>query len=124
MASLDEIIDGGAFANVQKVSPTFQKRLAAMAHHPMVGEARGVGLMGALEMVSDKNTKAAFPGYLDVSEQISRQALRNGLICRPLGQSVVLAPPFIITEEQIGDLFDILQHTLDEVYAGIHTKAA
>jgi adenosylmethionine-8-amino-7-oxononanoate aminotransferase len=123
MAALDEIIDGGAFANVQKVAPAFQKRLAAMAHHPMVGEARGVGLMGALEMVSNKESKAAFPSQLDVSERISRQALRNGLICRPLGQAVVLAPPFIVTEEQIGELFDILQRTLDEVYAEISSKA-
>lgn len=124
MASLDEILDGGAFANVKKVSPLFQKRLAAMSDHPMVGEARGVGLMGALEMVANKQTKAAFAGNLDVSERVSRQALRNGLICRPLGQAVILAPPFIINEPQIDELFSILRRTLDEVYSGIQSKAA
>ena len=124
MAALDEILDGGAFANVQKVSPAFQKRLASLADHPMVGEARGVGLMGALEMVANKQNKAAFAGSLDVSERVARQALRNGLICRPLGQAVILAPPFIITEQQIDELFGILRRTLDEVHAGIQSKAA
>jgi adenosylmethionine-8-amino-7-oxononanoate aminotransferase len=124
MASLDEILDGGAFANVKKVSPVFQKRLAAMSDHPIVGEARGVGLMGALEMVANKQTKAPFAGTLDVSERVSRQALKNGLICRPLGQAVILAPPFIINEQQIDELFSILRLTLDEVYSGIQSKAA
>ena len=41
------------------------------------------------------------------------------LVCRPLGQAVVLAPPFIITPAEIDELFDILRRTLDEVYAGL-----
>ncbi|MFO1173431.1 MAG: aminotransferase class III-fold pyridoxal phosphate-dependent enzyme [Hyphomicrobiaceae bacterium] len=90
-----------------------------MADHPMVGEARGVGLMGALEMVSDKATKAAFSGSLGVSERVSRKALANGLICRPLGQAIVLAPPFIIKPTEIDELFDTLKRTLDEVHADI-----
>jgi adenosylmethionine-8-amino-7-oxononanoate aminotransferase len=124
MAALDEILDGGAFANVKAVAPEFQKQLKVMADHPIVGEARGVGLMGALEMVADKKSKDPFAGHLDASERVSRQALKNGLICRPLGQSIVLAPPFIITERQIGELFGILRKTLDEVHADISRKAA
>ncbi len=119
LTALDEILDGGVFENVKAVSPRFQKRLAAMADHPMVGEARGVGLMGALEMVSNKKTKAPFASNLDVSERVARQALKNGLICRPLGAAIILAPPFIITNAEIDELFDILQRTLDEVHTGI-----
>jgi adenosylmethionine-8-amino-7-oxononanoate aminotransferase len=118
MAALDEI-EGGAFANVQVVAPAFQEALCAMGHHPMVGEARGVGLMGALEMVADKATKVPWPSNLDVSERVARQALKNGLICRPLGQAIVLAPPFIITKKEIADLFAVLGRTLDEVYSGL-----
>jgi adenosylmethionine-8-amino-7-oxononanoate aminotransferase len=95
-----------------------------MGDHPMIGEARGVGLMGALEIVADKRTKSAFPGHLDVSERVSRQALANGLICRPLGAAVVLAPPFIITEGEIDELFAILRQTLDQVYASVQKSAA
>ena len=119
LAALDELIDGGAFANLKSVAPHFQRRLMAMADHPMVGEARGVGLMGALEMVSDKATKAAFSGSLGVSERVSRKALANGLICRPLGQAIVLAPPFIIKPAETDELFDTLKRTLDEVHADI-----
>ncbi|MFM8607737.1 MAG: aminotransferase [Hyphomicrobiales bacterium] len=124
LAAIGEIVEGGVLKNVQKVSPTFQKQLRAMQDHPMVGEARGVGLMGALEMVANKRSKTTFPGHLDVSERVSRQALANGLICRPLGAAVVLAPPFIITEPQIDELFSILRHTMDQVYAEVRAAAA
>ena len=124
LAAIEEIVEGGVFKNVQKVAPAFQRHLRAMGDHPMIGEARGVGLMGALEIVADKRTKSAFPGHLDVSERVSRQALANGLICRPLGAAVVLAPPFIITEAQIGELFGILRQTLDQVYASVKKSAA
>jgi 4-aminobutyrate---pyruvate transaminase len=87
-----------------------------------VGEARGVGLMGALEMVADKETKAPYPASLEVSERVARQAMKNGLICRPLGPAVVLAPPFIITKEQVDELFRLLRRTLDEVYATLPGK--
>jgi adenosylmethionine-8-amino-7-oxononanoate aminotransferase len=96
----------------------------AMADHPMVGEARGVGLMGALELVADRVSKAPFPDHLEVSERVSRKALDNGLICRPLGKAVVLAPPFIIREAEIDELFDILTRTLDEVLSDIGRVAA
>lgn len=118
MAALDEI-ENGAFANVKELSPVFQRELQRMADHPMVGEARGVGFMGALEMVADKTTKEPYTGKLDVSERVARQALKNGLICRPLGQSIVLAPPFIIKADEIKLLFSILGRTLDEVHEGI-----
>ena len=75
-------------------------------------------------MVADKRTKAAFDGRLDVSERVAGQALRNGLICRPLGGAVVLAPPFIITETQIDELFAMLRRTLDEVWAELAPVAA
>jgi len=116
MAALDEL-EGGAFANVGKAAPVFQQRLAAMADHPLIGEARGVGLMGALELVADKAGKTPFPGEVEISERVATRALRHGLVCRPLGQAVVLAPPFIITEAETGELFDILGRVLDEVHA-------
>jgi len=116
MAAIDEL-EAGAFANVGKVAPVVQQRLAAMADHPLIGEARGVGLMGALELVADKAGKTPFAGDVEISERVATRALRHGLVCRPLGQAVVLAPPFIITEAEIGELFDILGRVLDEVHA-------
>lgn len=115
LKAIDVILEGGVLDNVVAVSPYFQERLRALASHPHIGEARGVGLMGALELVRDKATKAPFPPDRPVSEQIANQALENGLICRPIGQAIVLAPPFIIDGRQIDELFDKLETTLDQV---------
>ncbi len=123
MAVLDQLLDGGVFDNVKRVAPKFQRELADLADHPMVGEARGVGLMGALEMVSNKTTKAPYPEHLAVSERVARQALKNGLICRPLSQAVILAPPFIITEQEIDELFGLLRRTLDQVHAELESES-
>jgi 4-aminobutyrate---pyruvate transaminase len=122
LAVLDQLLEGGVFKHAQAMGPVFQAGLHRFADHPMVGEARGVGLMGALEMVADKETKAPYPASLEVSERVARQAMKNGLICRPLGPAVVLAPPFIITKEQVDELFRLLRRTLDEVYATLPGK--
>ncbi|GJL82250.1 MAG: aspartate aminotransferase family protein [marine bacterium B5-7] len=114
MAALDEL-EAGAFDNVTKVAPVFQKQLNAMSDHPLIGESRGVGLMGALELVADKTDKTPFADDIDISERVAVRALHHGLVCRPLGQAVVLAPPFIIKTEQIEELFSILRRVLDEV---------
>jgi adenosylmethionine-8-amino-7-oxononanoate aminotransferase len=119
LKAIEVIIDEGVLDNVVAVSPYFQELLWAFADHPHIGEARGVGLMGALELVRDKASKAPFPPDRPVSEQIANGALENGLICRPIGQAVVLAPPFIITRG-----FDKLQTTLDQVFQNGDADAA
>lgn len=118
LKAVDVILNEGVFDNVVEVAPYFQSRLKSFETHPHIGEARGVGLMGALELVSDKASKAPFPPEQPVSEQIANSALENGLICRPIGQAIVLAPPFIITKDQIDELFDKLQKTLGQVLGG------
>lgn len=115
LKAIDLILNGGVFDNLVAVAPHFSERLHAFEGHPAIGEIRCVGLMGALELVSDKETKAPFPPKLQVSEKIANTALTNGLICRPVGPSILLAPPFIITETQLDELFDKLQLTMDQV---------
>lgn len=112
---LRQLLAGGAFKAAQAAAPLFQTELRAMVSHPLIGEARGVGLMGALEIVANKEMKTSHAPNFDVSERIARQALRNGLICRPLGPAIVLAPPFIIEKKEIADLFRLLRLTLDQV---------
>lgn len=72
-----------------------------------------------MELVADKQTKEPLPGDLQVSERIANKALEKGLICRPLGAAIVLGPPFIITEAQIDEMFDILEETMAEVFADV-----
>lgn len=115
LEAIDIILNDGVFDNVAVVAPRFQERLHQFASHPHIGEARGVGLMGALELVGNKEDNSPFPPEQPVAEQIANVALEHGLICRPIGQAIVLAPPFIISNQQIDDLFDKLQRTLDQV---------
>ena len=117
LKAIDVILNEGLLSNVRRLTPRFQEGLARLARHPNIGEARGLGLMGALEAVKDKATKEPFPGDLSVSERIANACTDRGLICRPLGQSVVLCPPFIITEAEMNEMFDKLGQALEAVFA-------
>ncbi|MGR3485665.1 MAG: aminotransferase [Paracoccaceae bacterium] len=103
--------------NVLRTIPIFEAGLRALGDHPMIGEVRVKGLMGALEAVSDKATKAPWPGHLSVSERIANTCTDHGLICRPLGQSVVLCPNFVMTDAQFDEMFNKLRAALDAVHA-------
>lgn len=105
--------------NVRRLTPRFEAGLAELATLPNIGEARGKGLMGALEAVADKATKTPFPGELSVSERIANACTDHGLICRPLGQSIVLCPPFVMTDTQMDEMFDKLGTALEEVFAEV-----
>ena len=106
---------GGLFDNVVKVSPHFEKAIGQFADHPLVGEVRQVGLIGALEIVADKAGKLPFAPEHVMSERIVREAHARGLITRPIGDAVIFAPPFIITEEQIDDMFAKMAEVLDVI---------
>lgn len=118
LKAIDIIMNDGVLDNVIAVAPYFQKCLSSFQDHPNIGEARGVGLMGALELVSDKQAKSPFPPEQPVAEAIANVALENGLICRPIGQAIVIAPPFIITKDQVDELFDKLNKTMRQVLGG------
>jgi 4-aminobutyrate--pyruvate transaminase len=103
---------------VNAVAPTFQSRLKALAEHPLVGESRGVGLLGALELVADKASKRAFDPKKGVGAKVAAIAEQEGLIVRALGGDIVaICPPLIISEAETGELFDRLGRALDKAEA-------
>jgi adenosylmethionine-8-amino-7-oxononanoate aminotransferase len=109
------ITECGVLENVASVGAHLQRGLQALSDHPIVGEARGLGLMGALELVADKRSKQPFAGSVRIGERVAKAARDSGFIIRPLGSSVVLAPPFISTVEQIDALLEQLKIILDDV---------
>ncbi|WP_422071430.1 aminotransferase [Tranquillimonas rosea] len=119
LAAIDLIVDGGLLDNVRRQTPRFEAGLAALAEHRNIGEWRGKGLMGALEAVQDKATRTPFASDLSVSERIANTCTDHGLICRPLGQSIVLCPPFTMTDAQMNEMFDKLSTALDTVFAEV-----
>ena len=119
LAAIRLILEGGLLDRVRDLTPRFEAGLARLAENPNIGEWRGKGLMGALEAVADKATRRPFPSELSVSERIANTCTDHGLICRPLGQSVVLCPPFVMTDAQMDEMFEKLEASLEAVFAEV-----
>ena len=100
-----------------KMSPVFQARLKKLADHPLVGEARGVGLIGAVELVADKATKRSFDPKKMVGAATVNTLQEMGLIVRNIQDSVALCPPLIITVDEIHEMFDVFEKGLDAMEA-------
>ena len=118
LKAIDVILNEGLIDNVRALAPDFQAGLEAIAaRHPQIGEARGIGLMGAVEAVRDRETKAPFDPGLSVGERIAGACADRGLICRPLGGAIVLCPPFVLTAAEMDGMFDRLDDALGAVFA-------
>ena len=99
---------------VARKAPHFLARLAALGQHPLVGEARGLGLVGGLELVADKSTKRSFEAKAGVGSCAVRFAEEEGVIVRSLlGDVISLCPPLIISIAEIDALFDRIGRALD-----------
>jgi 4-aminobutyrate--pyruvate transaminase len=102
------------FEAVARKTPQFQARLRRLAQHALVGEARGLGLIGAVEVAADKAAKRSFDPKSAVAPQVVRFAEEEGLIVRSLaGDAVSVCPPLVITGAEIDELFDRLGRALD-----------
>lgn len=99
---------------VKRASVPFLERLHGFAGHPLVGETMGIGLVGAIEMVADKETKAIFDPPGKVGAYLVGRAQAHGLIVRQLGDRIAFSPPLVISEAEIGMMFDRFAAALDE----------
>ena len=112
------------FDHASGVGPVFAKHLQSFADHPLVGEVSGVGLIGALEIVADKKTKAPFelgaPGA--VGTMVANHAQARGLLVRNMGDRVAVCPPLIINEAELADLFGRLRQSLDATVADLKSQ--
>lgn len=108
--------EGGILANGQRVARHFEEGLQAMLRHPLVGDARSRGLLGALELVSDKSTKKGFDAALQLPERIAKAGYDNGLIFRAFGDNILgFAPALCFTPAEFEQMFERLNRTLDAV---------
>jgi 4-aminobutyrate--pyruvate transaminase len=95
-------------------APQFQAHLRELAEHPLVGHARGLGLIGGLELVADKRSKQSFEPGAGMAARAVRFAEQEGLIVRALAGDVVsICPPLVISTEEIDELFARLRRALD-----------
>ena len=93
-------------AGVRQRSRIFQERLHHFADHPLIGETMGLGLVGAVELVADKDTRQPFEPAATVGPWLVAQAQERGLIIRAMGDRVAFSPPLIISDAEIGEMFD------------------
>ena len=101
-------------AMVRGVMGRFQERLNAFADHDLVGETRGVGLIGGIELVASKKTKASFDPPGRVGAQCVKFAEKHGLITRAIADTLAFSPPLVITAGEIDEMFDRFALALDE----------
>jgi 4-aminobutyrate--pyruvate transaminase len=106
--------------HVRRVGPHLQEGLRHFGDHPLVGEARGVGLMGAVELVRDKDTKTPFDPVHGVGAYLGKRALEYGLIVRTIGETIAFSPPLIVTDEEIDLILERFGRALDDTQAWVH----
>ncbi|MBU6498155.1 MAG: aspartate aminotransferase family protein [Rhodospirillales bacterium] len=104
-------------SHVREVGPHMQAELRRrFAGHELVGDVRGVGLIGAFELVSDKAARSNFDAKLKIGPRMVKLAEAHGVIGRAsVGDSIVFSPPLIITKSEIDEMFDGIGAALDEL---------
>ena len=123
LKTLDIYRDDKILDHVRAVGPVLQNGLKRLSAHPLVGEARGIGLIGALELVRDKASKEPFPPALGLGSKAAAACQRHGVILRAMGDTLAFSPPLIIDAGQIRDLLDRVQRALDEILGHTPTLA-
>ncbi len=95
-----------------EAAPYLQKRLRELQDHPLVGEVRGLGLLGAIELVKDKATRSRYEGK-GVGMICRNFCFENGLIMRAVGDTMIIAPPLVISHVEIDELLEKARKCLD-----------
>jgi len=121
-AVVTKLTEGGLVARAAQMGERLNTALQdRFGQHPHVGDIRGRGMFRGLELVEDRDSKAPFDPARKISAKIKAAAMENGLICYPgsgtidgkHGDHILLAPPFILTDDQTGELVDKLSRSLD-----------
>jgi 4-aminobutyrate---pyruvate transaminase len=104
-------------SHVRRIAPRMQNGLRRFADHPLVGEARGIGLIGGIELVADKSTKVPFDPMAGVGSFLINSGHQHGLILRAMGDTIAFCPPLIITEGEIDLMLDRFALALEDTVA-------
>ena len=98
---------------------------ASLDAHPLVGEVRGCGLMAGVELVKDRAARAKFPADLTVGRRVVREAVRRGVLFRPLpGDVIAMSPPLVVTDAQTAQMVDVLRGALDATLEALTREGA
>ena len=114
LANINIMRNENLIENVHKeTGPYLQSRWQELSDHPLVGEARCVGFIGALELVKNKSTREFFEPAGDVGQLCRDFCFDNGLIMRAVGDTMIISPPLIMTKQHIDELIELAGKCLD-----------
>ena len=96
-----------------EIAPYLQKRIRELADHRLVGEVRGIGMLGAIELVAHKGSRTFFRDRGAVGLVCRDHCFKNGLIMRAVRDTMILAPPLVMTKEDVDELVEKARRCLD-----------
>jgi adenosylmethionine-8-amino-7-oxononanoate aminotransferase len=118
-------LGGGLLANGAAQAPHFAAGLDSLLDHPLVGDSRHRGLLGALELVSDKERRTRFDPSLNLAHRIFEAAYRNKVIFRAFGDNILgFAPALCYTQNEVELMIDRVRKTLDDILDQQDVRAA
>jgi len=123
LKNLEIIENEGLLEHVREISPYFQQRLRELRKLPLVGDTRGVGLVGCIEgCIVDPDNPDALAMDIVMGSRIDKHCQALGLIVRPLLNMCVFSPPLIITPEQIDEMFNLLEQGILRATEDLHQE--
>ncbi|MCE7027869.1 aspartate aminotransferase family protein [Jiella avicenniae] len=102
-----------------EIAPYFQEQLASLGEHPLVGEVRGVGLIAAVELVTDKQAKVAMQPPGSMAGAAFAMVQKNGVISRAIGDALAFCPPLIVQRNDVDTIVEATRAGLDELQASL-----
>jgi adenosylmethionine-8-amino-7-oxononanoate aminotransferase len=127
LATLEYIETHDLIRHVEEMGKYLAERMATLRDHPLVGELRGHGLLQGAELVANKSSKQPFPREKGIAETVAKECMQRGLLILPGvagadgtdGDTIVVAPPYIVTREEINSMVSILEDAIHTVNEGI-----
>ncbi len=101
--------------NLEKKEKIYNKLLEAFGNHPNIGEIRQLGMIAAIEVVKNRETKERFPWEKRTGFQIYKEAVSRGVILRPLGDTIYFMPPYIINEKEIDFMIEVAYKSINKI---------
>lgn len=117
LEAVDIYTERDIVGRVREIGPYFQESLRRFANHPLVGEVRGIGLIGAIELVKDKADRTPFDPAAAIGPSLVARAQENGVILRAMGDAIAFSPPLIIGKAEIDEMLDRFAGALEATVA-------
>ncbi len=118
LRNLQILEDEGLVERARVMGDRLNAGLARLRESPHVGDVRGLGLMAAVEVVQDVATRAPFPPSAGIGPKLARAMRDRGVVTRVKGESILFAPPLVVTEEQADRMVDVTGDAIDAVTKG------